>query len=118
MKLIIRWLINAFVLILIAQFVSGIEVTGLYVAIITTALLALVNALIKPILVILTLPINILTLGVFTLVINALLFWFVSSFVDGFVVAGFTTAFLGALIMSLASWFINMMIADKKKVHE
>ena len=118
MKILIRWIINIAVLILISQFVSGIEISGIYVAAITVILLALVNAVIRPVLVLFTLPINILTLGIFTLVINALLFWFVSSFVDGFSVNGFQAAFLGALIMSLFSWFVNMFILESKKDYE
>ncbi len=110
MKLIARWLVNAVVLILIAYFVSGITVDGFYSALIAALILGLVNALIRPIIIILTLPINIVTLGLFTLVINALMFWLASSVVKGFNVFGFWPAFWGALLMSLASWLMSELL--------
>ncbi|MGB0756863.1 MAG: phage holin family protein [Patescibacteria group bacterium] len=114
MKILIRFIINVAVLLLIARLFDDIQVVSVYVATITALLLALVNALIRPILIVLTLPINIITLGLFVLVINALLFWFVASFVDGFDVSGFSAAFIGALIMSLFSWLSNAMLREAK----
>ena len=93
MNLLLRWLINAGTLLLLAYYLPGMEVSGWYAALITAFVLGLVNAVLKPILVILTLPVNILTLGLFTFVINALLFWFVASFIEGFAVTGFWSAF-------------------------
>ena len=110
MKLLFRWVINAGTLLLLANYLPGIEVSGWYAAIITALVLGLVNAILKPVLILLTLPVNILTLGLFTLVINALLFWFVASFIDGFVVTGFQPAFLGALIMTLVSWLVSGLL--------
>ncbi len=110
MKLIFRWLINAGTLILLASYLPGISVSGWYAALITALVLGLVNALIKPVLVLLTLPVNILTLGLFTFIINALLFWFVASVVKGFEVAGFWPAFWGALIMSVVSWLVSSLL--------
>lgn len=110
MKLILRWLINAGALLLLASYLLGITVSGWYAALITALILGLVNALIKPVFIILTLPVNILTLGLFTFVINALLFWFVASVVKGFNVAGFWPAFWGALIMSLVSWLVSSLL--------
>jgi len=107
MTLLIRWVINAAALILIAYILPGIEVSGWYAALITALVLGLVNAIIRPILVFLTLPITVLTLGLFILIINAFLFWFVSTFIEGFVVAGFWPAFFGALIMTVVSWITN-----------
>jgi putative membrane protein len=112
MRVIIHWLFSAFVLLGIAYFLPGVEVSGIYIALITALLLGLVNAIIRPILLVLTLPINILTLGLFTWVINGLLFWFVASFVAGFSVAGFWNAVLGALILSAGSWLINKLLED------
>ena len=112
MKILIRFIINVVVLLLIARLFDGIEITGVYTAVITALILALVNAVIRPLLIVLTLPINILTLGLFVLVINGLLFWFVASFVDGFDVAGFSAAFIGALIMSLFSWLTNALLKE------
>lgn len=110
MKLLLRWVVNAGALLLLASYLPGITVSGWYAALITALVLGLVNALIKPFLVILTLPINIITLGLFTLVINAILFWFVASFIEGFAVAGFWPAFWGALIMSLVSWLVSSLL--------
>jgi putative membrane protein len=107
MKLLFRWIINALALLGIAYYLPGIEVSGFYAALITAMVLGLVNTLIKPVLVLLTLPINILSLGLFTFVINALLFWFVSTVVEGFGVAGFWAAFLGSLILSITSWLVS-----------
>ena len=104
MRLLLRWVINAATLLGIAYYLPGIEVGGFYAALITALVLGLVNAIIRPLLLILTLPINILTLGLFTFVVNALMFWFVSTVVQGFEVAGFMAAFWGALILTLVSW--------------
>ena len=103
----VRILITAFALILVAKFIPGITVTGLYPALIAAFILGILNVLVRPILVILTLPITLLTLGLFIFVINALLFWFVASFVDGFRVDGFIPALLGSLIVSIVSSVIN-----------
>jgi len=99
-NLITKWFIVAVALMLAAYFVPGIEVVSLKIALIVAALLGVVNIVIKPVLVILTLPINIITLGLFTFVINGSLFWFLASFVDGFYVDGLLTAILGALVVS------------------
>ena len=107
MYLLTRWLINALTLLGIAYYVPGIQVNNFYSALIAALVLGLVNALIRPILIILTLPINILTLGLFTFVINAVLFYFVSTIVKGFAVADFKAAFFGALIMTIVSWIVS-----------
>lgn len=107
MHLLIRWLINAVAILIMAYYLPGIAVSGFYAALLAALVLGIINALIRPLLIILTLPINILTLGLFTLVINALLFWFTSTIVKGFEVAGFWPAFWGALIMWLVSWLTN-----------
>ena len=76
-------------------------------------LLGFVNAIIRPLLVLITLPITILTLGLFTLVINGLMFWMVSGLVEGFVVPGFWAAFWGALVYSLLTWMVSLALSDK-----
>ena len=108
--LIIRWLLNALALIAVASLIPGIEISGLYIALIVALVLGLVNAVLRPLLILLTLPITILTLGLFTLIINGLLFWFVSSFIKGFEVSGFWAAFFGALVMSIFSALINHFV--------
>ncbi|MBI2436681.1 MAG: phage holin family protein [Candidatus Magasanikbacteria bacterium] len=112
MKLLLRWVLNAGVLLLISQYLSGIEVSGWYAAFITALVLGLVNAVIRPILFFFTLPINILTLGLFTFVINGFLFWFVGTVVEGFSVAGFWPAFWGALIMGVFNWIVSSMLKN------
>lgn len=108
MRLLFRWLINALTILGIAYYLPGVGVSGFYAALITALILGLVNAIIRPLLVVLTLPINILTLGLFTLVINAVLFWFVATVVEGFTVVGFWPAFWGALILSVVSWILGL----------
>ena len=89
MRLLLRWLVSAVALMLVAYYVPGIGVASLNTALVAALLLGLINALIRPIILVLTLPVNILTLGLFTLIINALLFWAVATIVKGFSVAGF-----------------------------
>jgi len=114
MKIFWRWLINSLLLLLIAYLIKSINISGFYIALITAAILGLINALIRPLLILITLPINIVTLGLFTLVINALLFWLVASFVAGFSVTGFMAAFWGALLLSIGSWLTSRFIAPPK----
>ena len=110
MRLLLVWLINALSLLAVSYVLPSVSVDSFYVALLTALLLALVNTLIRPLLVLVTLPISVLTLGLFTLVINGFLFWFVASFVEGFRVGGFWSAFWGAIIYSLissvASWVL------------
>jgi len=93
-----------------AELVDGIELVGLYVASIVAVLLGLLNLIVRPVLVVLTIPITLLTFGLFVFVINAALFWFVSSFVDGFNVAGFGSALLGSLCVSACSWIVDRLV--------
>lgn len=110
MIIIVRIVLNALALLGIAYLVPGIQVDSLVTALIVALVLGLVNAFIRPIIMILTLPINMITLGLFTLVINAFLFWLVSRWVPGFDVPGVTEAFLGALILWAASWLTNGLL--------
>lgn len=119
MRLLLRWIINALALLALPYLFDSIQVGGFYTALITALVLGLVNALIRPILIVLTLPISILTLGLFTLVLNGLLFWFVASFVKGFTVAGFWPAFWGALVYSVISWALSVLIlGDRPPVRD
>lgn len=110
MSLLLRWLFGAVSLMLVAYLVPGITVVSFYAALMAALVLGLANALIRPVLIILTLPVNILTLGLFTLVINALMFWLASSIVKGFNVAGFWPAFWGSLVTWLISWLLNSLL--------
>lgn len=103
MKIILHILITALSLLLVAHFVPGISISSFYVACIVALILGVLNIFVKPVLVILTLPVTILTLGLFIFVINALLFMFAASFVDGFSVTGFIPALIGSILTSIVS---------------
>lgn len=104
MKILLHWLLSALALLAVAYLIPGIEVASFYTALIAALVIGLVNAILRPILLVLTIPINVLTLGLFTLVLNAFLFWLASTIVKGFTVTGFGAAFLGALLFWLISW--------------
>ncbi len=110
MSLLLVWLINAIALLGVAYLLPSIQVSSFTTALIAALLLGLVNTLVRPVLVILTLPVTLLTLGLFILVINALLFWFVGSILRGFVVQDFATAFIGALLYSIISWLLSSLL--------
>lgn len=109
-SLLLRILIGAGALLLVANFVPGVTVSGWYTALIAAAVLGVLNAIVKPILVILTLPITILTLGLFVFVINASLFMFAASFIDGFAVEGFVTALIASVLVSIITALGNALI--------
>ncbi len=115
MRLLARWIINALALLALPYLFSSIQVKSATAALIAAAALGLINALIRPILIVLTLPINIVTLGLFTFVINALLFWLVAHFVSGFEVSGFWPAFWGAIVFSLISWAASSLLLGKRE---
>jgi putative membrane protein len=114
--LLIRWLILTVAIMVAAHLIEGIEVKGFWSAFLAAAILGVLNALFRPILIILTLPINILTLGLFTFVINAVLIMMVSGVIGGFEVHGFWSAFLGSLVISLVSWLLSSFISDQGRV--
>ncbi len=103
MRFFFRVIIATFSLILVAKLLPGIDISGLYPALISAILLGILNALVRPILIFLTLPITVVTLGIFIFVINAGIFLFVASFVDGFAVDGFFSALLGSVLVSMVS---------------
>ena len=110
MRLLLVWLVNTVSLIAVAYLMPSISVASFWTALVAALVLGLVNAVIRPILVILTLPATILTLGLFIFVINGLLFWFVGSILQGFVVASFWAGFFGAIIYSVISWALSALI--------
>jgi putative membrane protein len=110
MTLLLVWLINTVSLIAVAYLMPSIRVDTFVTALIAALVLGLVNAVIRPILVLLTLPVTLLTLGLFIFVINGLLFWLVGSFVKGFVVDGFWAGFLGAIVYSVISWVLSGLL--------
>jgi putative membrane protein len=114
MKLLLVWLINAAALFALPYLLSSISVDSISAALIAALVLGLINTFIRPLLVLLTLPATLLTLGLFIFVINGLLFWFVGSFVSGFHVAGFWPAFFGAILYSIISWALSALLLKKR----
>jgi putative membrane protein len=116
MGFLVRVLLNSIAIVLAGLIVPGIQVDGLLPALGAGVALGLVNALIRPILVVLTLPITLVTLGLFILVLNGLCFWLVSAFVPGFHVSGFWPAMGGALLVSVVSWVGTAFVSDRGRV--
>jgi putative membrane protein len=113
MHLIIRLLINALALLAISYMHAfGIHVDGIWSAVLVALVLGLANAIVRPILILISCPLVILSLGLFTLVINAVIFLFVDKIVPGFHVPGFWAAFWGAILMSVISWAISLVIRE------
>lgn len=115
MRLLLVWILNAIALLAVAYLYPGVQVQDWKAAAIAALVLGLVNTLVKPILVILTLPVTIVTLGLFLLVLNALLFWIVASLVPGFHVNGFWAAMLGAVLYSVIAWLLSQLIPDRTR---
>lgn len=113
MNLFFRWLVIAVAFYLISHFVPGISVASGTTALVLAFFWGVANVLLKPILILLTLPITLLTLGLFTIVINGFLFWLLSTFVKGFSVESFGSAVIGALILSVVSWGMNRVLEKK-----
>jgi putative membrane protein len=114
MRILLHWLINAAALFLLPYIFKWVQVDSLQAALIAALVLGLANALIRPLLILLTLPVTLLTLGLFIFVINGLLFWAVGSFVDGFRVAGFWSGVFGAIVYSLISLVLSAILVPKK----
>lgn len=109
MSLILRWLFNGLGLLIIAAILPGFHVASVYTALVSALLLGLANILVKPILLLLTLPITIITLGIFTFVLNALMLLLVASIVKGFTIDSFGIAFLAAVLLWLISMAFNLL---------
>ena len=112
----LRWLALTGAILFSAYLFEGIRVSGFFSALSAAALLGILNAFFRPIALILTLPINILTLGLFTFVVNALMLKMASGVINGFEVYGFWTAIFGALFISVISWALTTFISDKGRV--
>ena len=110
MKLVIRWLLLAAALLLVAYLYPGVTVSSFGTAMIAALVLGLLNTIVRPLLVLLTLPVTLLTLGLFLFVINALMFWAAAGVLDGFNVKGFTAALIGSLIYSLCGMVIDVAV--------
>lgn len=115
LTLLARWILNAAALLLVAYLYPGVSVESFLAAMVAALVLGLVNAVVRPILVILTLPVTLLTLGLFLFVINALLFWFVAELVPGFRVTGFGGALLGSILYSLITLVTSWLLFPRRK---
>jgi putative membrane protein len=110
MHFLIRVIVNAIALMIVAYFLPGVSVTGFVGALIAAFVLGIVNAILRPILILLTLPIQIVTLGLFTFVINGVLFWWVGQWNLGLVVNGFWPAFWGAIVLGIVSFVLSSLL--------
>jgi len=108
--LLLKWLVNTMALFVVVNVVAGINVDRWQTMLVGALVLGLLNAFIRPLLLILTLPVNLLTLGLFTLVINGLVFYMAAWLVKGFHVTGFWSAFVAALVFSIVSYILNLLI--------
>jgi putative membrane protein len=109
-RLALVWLINALALIAVAYLMPSVAVSSFGAALVAALVLGLINAFVRPILVLLTLPVTILTLGLFIFVLNGLLFWAVAEWVEGFVVGGFWSGVIGAILFSIVSWLLSAVV--------
>ena len=112
----IRWLILTAAVLVASYLIEGIRVDGFFSAFLAAAILGILNAFFRPVLLVLTLPINILTLGLFTFIINALLLKMVSGVISGFEVSGFWSAVFGALVISIVNWFLSAFVNTRGSV--
>jgi putative membrane protein len=112
----IRWLTTTAAIVATAYLLDGIQVSGFFSAVFAAAVLGVLNAILRPVALLLTLPINILSLGLFTFIINALMLKIASGIIPGFGVYGFWTAIFGSLLISLISWLLNSFIGEQGRV--
>jgi putative membrane protein len=115
MRFLARVLLNALAIGVAAWLVPGVQLSGPLPAVIAGILLGFVNALVKPLLILLTLPFTLVTLGFFLFVVNAICFGLTAALVPGFDLSGFSAAFFGALVVTLVSWVVSALIADAQK---
>jgi putative membrane protein len=116
MGILLRWFMLTAAILLAPYLVNGIEVQGFWSAFLAAAILGILNAFFRPILVILTLPLNILTLGLFTFVINAFLLKMVSGVISGFEVHGFWPALVGSVVISIVSWVLSSFVNERGRI--
>ena len=116
MGFVARVLVNALAIYLAAAIVPGVEISSVLAALVAGLVFGLVNAFVRPVLLVLTLPLTLLTLGLFLFVLNAFCFWLTSALVKGFDVHGFWAAVFGALLVSVVSWALTAFLSDRGKV--
>lgn len=116
MGLIVRVVLNAAAIALAAVIVPGVELEGALAAVLAGLVFGLINAVVRPVLILLTLPITLLTLGLFLFVLNAFCLWLTAAVVPGFAVHGFGAAFLAALLISVISWLLTAFVSDQGRI--
>ncbi len=116
MGFLVRVLVNALAIYFVAAIVPGLEISGPVAALGAGLVFGLINAIVRPILILLTLPLTLVTLGLFLFVLNALCLWLTSALVKGFAVHGFWSAFWGALLVSVVSWLLTSFLSDRGQV--
>ncbi len=112
----IKWIINSLAILIVTYIVKGIEVASPVTAIVAAFILGIINAFLRPLIILITLPINIFTFGLFTFFINGFLFYMVSKIIKGFVITGFWPAFFGALLFSIISLFLSLLINKEGRI--
>ena len=112
-RLALKWALNSFALFFVMKLVHGIQISRFQDLLLATVVIGLLNAFLRPIIVLLTLPVTLLTLGLFTFVINGVIFYLAAYLVPGFHVAGFASAIIAALLFSLFSFTLNMLFGTK-----
>ena len=113
MRLLLLWILNAIALLAVTYLLPSIQISGFGTALLAALVLGFINTLVRPILAILTLPITVLTLGIFYLVLNGLLFWLASALLPGFQVDGFIPAMIGAILYAVITWVLSALIPNK-----
>ncbi|MBI2016405.1 MAG: phage holin family protein [Candidatus Rokubacteria bacterium] len=116
MGFLVRVLVNAVAIYLVAAIVPGISVSGLLTALGAGLVLGLINAIVRPVLILLTLPVTLVTLGLFLVVLNAFCLWLTAQLVRGFEVHGVWPALFGALLISVVSWVLNAFVSDRGRI--
>ena len=115
MRLIVGWLVNAAALWVTAALIPGLIVRGAVSLLLAALVIGLINAIIRPVLLLLTLPITVITLGLFYFVLNGLLLWLAAAATPGFALSGFWAAFFGAIVMSIVATLLHLLIPGKRK---
>lgn len=113
-RLVLKWALNSLALFLVMKLIPGIQIDRFQDLLLATLVIGLLNAFLRPVIILLTLPVTLLTLGLFTLVINGLMFYLASHLVTGFHITGFGAAFVAALLFSMFSFVLNLIFGTKK----
>jgi putative membrane protein len=114
--LVVRWIVSAIALYLTSEIVPGIRVASVGSLLLAAVMIGVINAFVRPVILLLTLPLTVVTLGLFVFVVNALMLWLASAFVPGFAVRGFGAAFFGWILLSFFTFVINVLIGEHGRI--